>query len=188
MIGAARVAQADSLDGVIRELVATAKEQDPSFPPVQLDALKHAGASFHTLSVPVPPFDPQLQAVFGESFDISVGMSADHIYFGAGKGNLDKLKAAIDASAANKGAEAESFKMEASASKIMTFAAEQAQDPTMQQAAAAAGSANGKDKLSMRIIPIDNGGKFRIAVEAGVLKAIAVGVQAAQAQVDESPF
>ena len=30
----------------------------------------------------------------------------------------------------------------------------------MQQAAAAAGSANGKDKLSMRIIPIDNGGKF----------------------------
>ena len=188
MIGAARVAQADSLDGVIRELVATAKEQDPSFPPVQLDALKHAGASFHTLSVPVPPFDPQLQAVFGESFDISIGMSADHMYFGAGKGNLDKLKAAIDASAANKGAEAESFKMVASASKIMTFAAEQAQDPTMQQAAAAAGSANGKDKLSMRIIPIDNGGKFRIAVEAGVLKAIAVGVQAAQAQVDESPF
>ena len=78
--------------------------------------------------------------------------------------------------------------MVASASKIMSFAAEQAQDPTMQQAAAAAGSANGKDKLSMRIIPIDNGGKFRIAVEAGVLKAIAVGVQAAQAQVDESPF
>ncbi|MCH2598575.1 MAG: hypothetical protein MKZ94_04085 [Pirellulales bacterium] len=188
MIGAARVAQADSLDSVMRELVATAKEQDPSFPPVQLDALKHAGASFHTLSVPVPPFDPQLQAVFGESFDISVGMSTDHIYFGAGKGNLDKLKAAIDASAANKGAEAESFKMVASASKIMTFAAEQAQDPTMQQAAAAAGSANGKDKLSMRIIPIDNGAKFRIAVEAGVLKAIAVGVQAAQAQVDESPF
>ena len=49
MIGAARVAQADALDGVIRELVATAKEQDPSFPPVQLDALKHAGASFHTV-------------------------------------------------------------------------------------------------------------------------------------------
>ncbi len=188
VIGAARVAQADSLDGVFRELVATAKEQDPSFPPVQLDALKHAGASFHTLSVPVPPFDPQLQAVFGESFDISVGTSADHIYFGAGKGNLDKLKAAIDASAANKGAEAESFKLEASASKIMTFAAEQAQDPTLQQAAAAAASANGKDKARMQIIPIENGAKFRIEVEAGVLKAIAVGVQAAQAQVDESPF
>ena len=187
LIGAAKVAQANQLDGVFRELVETAKEQDPSFPPVQLDALKHAGVSFHTLSVPVPPFDPQLQAIFGESLEISFGTSEDYIYFGAGKGNLDNIKAAIDTSAQNKGAEGESLKIEASASKILTFVAEQAQDPTMQQAAAAA-SAGGKDKARMQIIPIENGAKFRIEVEAGVLKAIAVGVQAAQSQVDESPF
>ncbi len=185
-IGAAKVAQADSLDGVFRELVALAKEEDPSFPPVQLDVLKHAGASFHSLSIPVPPFDEQAQAIFGESFDISFGTSADHVYLGAGKGNLDKLKEAIDASAANKGAKGELMKMEASASKILLFAAEQAQDPTLQQAAAAA--SGDKDKARMQVIPIENGAKFRFEIEAGVLKAIGVGIQAAQPQDDDSPF
>ncbi len=184
-IGAIRAAQADSLETVFRELVTVAKEQDPSFPPVNLDAAKHAGATFHTMAIPVPPFDPQAQAYFGEAIDISIGMSAEHIYFGIGKGNLDKIKAAIDASAANKGAKAEPMKMEMSASKILTFVAEQAQDPTMQQAAAAAGS---KDKARMEIIPIENGAKFRMEVESGVLKAIAVGVQAAQPQIEDSPF
>ncbi|MEC9095687.1 MAG: hypothetical protein VX776_03585 [Planctomycetota bacterium] len=184
-IGAIRAAQADSLENVFRELVSLAKEQDPEFPPVNLDAMKHAGATFHTMSVPVPPFDPQAQAIFGEAIDISIGMSADHIYFGLGKGNLAKIKSAMDASAANKGAEAEPMKMEMSMSKVLTFAAEQAQDPTMQQAAAATGT---KDKTRMLLIPIENGAKFRIELEAGVLKAISVGAQAAQSQIEESPF
>ncbi len=184
-IGAIRAAQADSLEAVFRELVTVAKEQDPEFPPVQLDALKHAGATFHTMSIPIPPFDPQTQAIFGEAVDISVGMSEDYIYFGLGKGNLEKIKSAIDVSAANKGVEADVMKMEMSASKILTFAAEQAQDPTLQQAAAAAGS---KDKARMTIIPIENGAKFRMELESGVLKAISIGAQALQPQVDESPF
>tara|TARA_B100000945_G_scaffold321176_1_gene334280 strand:- start:2454 stop:3239 length:786 start_codon:yes stop_codon:yes gene_type:complete len=184
-IAAIRAAQADSLEGVFRELVTVAKEQDPEFPPVNLDALKHAGATFHTLSIPVPPFDPQAQAIFGEAVDISIGMSADHIYFGFGKGNLNKLKAAIDASAANKGAKAEPMKMEMAMSKILIFAAEQGQNPMLQQAAAATGS---KDKARMLLIPIENGGKFRIELESGVLKAISVGAQALQPQLDESPF
>ena len=76
------------------------------------------------------------------------------------------------------------MKWEMSASKVLTFVAEQAQDPTMQQAAAAAGS---KDKGRIQLMPIENGAKFRIEVESGVLKAIAVGVQAAQGA-EASPF
>ena len=137
------------------------------------------------MSIPIPPFDPQTQAIFGEAVDISIGMSPDYLYFGFGKGNLEKIKSAIDASAANKGAKGDVMKMEMSASKLLTFAAEQAQDPTLQQAASAAGS---KDKARMMVIPIENGAKFRMELESGVLKAISIGAQALQPQIDESPF
>ena len=40
----------------------------------------------------------------------------------------------------------------------------------------------------MTIIPIENGAKFRMELESGVLKAISIGAQALQPQVDESPF
>jgi hypothetical protein len=38
------------------------------------------------------------------------------------------------------------------------------------------------------VTPIKGGAQYRIELEAGVLKAIAVGIAAAQAGVDDSPF
>ena len=72
----------------------------------------------------------------------------------------------------------------------MQFAAEQTQDVMLQQAAAAAASVAGKESVSMELSAIKNGARYRIELEAGVLKAIAVGVMAAQAGAgaDDSPF
>ena len=77
-----------------------------------------------------------------------------------------------------------------SVNKILQFAAEQTQDLTLQQAAAAAASITGKDTASMELSVIKNGARYRIELEAGVLKAIAVGIMAAQAEagLDDSPF
>ncbi|MBT4844618.1 MAG: hypothetical protein HON92_04215 [Planctomycetaceae bacterium] len=190
VVAAAVVPQAEQLDQIVREFVKIASEQDPSFPKVEIDALKKGGTSFHVIRVPIPEYETEARSAFGDAVEISIGMGPDRVYIGVGKDNLKQLEAAIDASAANKGKTVSAGLLKGSVNKILQFAAEQTQDLTLQQAAAAAASVAGKDTVSMEATTIKNGGRYRIELEAGVLKAIAVGVMAAQAEagLDDSPF
>ena len=190
VIAAAVVPQAEQLDQIVREFVKIATEQDPSFPEVEIDAQKKGDTSFHVIRIPIPEYEAEARSAFGESVEVSIGMGPDRIYIGVGKDNLKRLSAAIDASAADKGKKVSAALLKGSVHRILQFAAEQTQDLTLQQAAAAAASITGKDTASMELSAIKNGARYRIEVEAGVLKAIAVGVQAAQAEagLDDSPF
>ena len=190
VIAAAVVPQAEQLDQIVRDFVKIATEQDPSFPEVEIDAQKKGDTSFHVIRIPIPEYEAEARSAFGESVEVSIGMGPDRIYIGVGKDNLKRLSAAIDASAADKGKKVSAALLKGSVHRILQFAAEQTQDLTLQQAAAAAASITGKDTASMELSAIKNGARYRIEVEAGVLKAIAVGVQAAQAEagLDDSPF
>ena len=190
VIAAAVVPQAEQLDQIVRDFVKIATEQDPSFPEVEIDAQKKGNTSFHVIRIPIPEYEAEARSAFGESVEVSIGMGPDRIYIGVGKDNLKRLSAAIDASAADKGKKVSAALLKGSVHRILQFAAEQTQDLTLQQAAAAAASITGKDTASMELSVIKNGARYRIEVEAGVLKAIAVGVQAAQAEagLDDSPF
>ena len=190
VVAAAVVPQAEQLDQIFRDLVKIAPEQDPSFPEVEIDALIKDGTSFHVIRIPIPEYEAEARSAFGDAVEISIGMGPDRIYIGVGKDNLKRLEAAIAASAADKGKKVSAALLKGSANKILQFAAEQTQDLTLQQAAAAAASVAGKDTASMELTAIKNGARYRIELEAGVLKAIAVGIQAAQAEagLDDSPF
>ena len=190
VVAAAVVPQAEQLDEIVREFVKIASEQDPSFPDVEIDAQKNGDISFHVVRIPIPEFESEARKAFGDAVEISIGMGPDRVYIGVGKDNLKRLSDAIDASAANKGKKVSAALLRGSANKILQFAAEQSQDLILQQAAAAAASVAGKDSVSMELSSIKNGARYRIELEAGVLKAIAVGVMAAQAGAggDDSPF
>jgi hypothetical protein len=190
VVAAAVVPQAEQLDQIVREFVKIASEQDPSFPDVEIDAQKNGDISFHVVRIPIPEFESEARKAFGDAVEISIGMGPDRVYIGVGKDNLKRLSDAIDASAANKGKKVSAALLRGSANKILQFAAEQSQDLILQQAAAAAASVAGKDSVSMELSSIKNGARYRIELEAGVLKAIAVGVMAAQARpgLDDSPF
>jgi hypothetical protein len=190
VVAAAVVPQAEQLDEIVREFVKIASEQDPSFPDVEIDAQKNGDISFHVVRIPIPEFESEARKAFGDAVEISIGMGPDRVYLGVGKDNLKRLSDAIDASAANKGKKVSAALLRGSANKILQFAAEQSQDLILQQAAAAAASVAGKDSVSMELSSIKNGARYRIELEAGVLKAIAVGVMAAQARpgLDDSPF
>jgi hypothetical protein len=190
VVAAAVVPQAEQLDQIVREFVKIATEQDPSFPDVEIDAQKNGDISFHVVRIPIPEFESEARKAFGDAVEISIGMGPDRVYIGVGKDNLKRLSDAIDASAANKGKKVSAALLRGSANKILQFAAEQSQDLILQQAAAAAASVAGKDSVSMELSSIKNGARYRIELEAGVLKAIAVGVMAAQARpgLDDSPF
>jgi hypothetical protein len=190
VVAAAVVPQAEQLDQIVREFVKIATEQDPSFPDVEIDAQKNGDISFHVVRIPIPEFESEARKAFGDAVEISIGMGPDRVYIGVGKDNLKRLSDAIDASAANKGKKVSAALLRGSVNKILQFAAEQTQDLILQQAAAAADSVAGKDSVSMELSSIKNGARYRIELEAGVLKAIAVGVMAAQAGAggDDSPF
>ena len=190
VVAGAFVPQAEQLDEIVREFVKIATEQDPDFPEVEIDALKFGDASFHLMKIPVSEFGEEMRAIFGDVLEITIGMGPDRLYLGAGTGNLDRIKVAIEKSAANKGKEVPAALLVGSVSKILMFAAEQTQDLALQQAAAAAASVAGKDKIRAEVTPIKGGAQYRIELEAGVLKAIAVGIAAAQAEagLDDSPF
>ncbi|MEC7565559.1 MAG: hypothetical protein VX738_07735 [Planctomycetota bacterium] len=190
VVAGAFVPQAEQLDEIVREFVKIASEQDPSFPEVEIDALKFGDASFHLMKIPVPEFEEEARAIFGDTIEITIGMGADRLYLGAGTGNLDRIKAAIEKSAANKGKEVPAALLVGSVSKVLMFGAEQTQDLVLQQAAAAAASVAGKDKARAEVTPIKGGARYRLELEAGVLKALAVGFAAAQAEagLDDSPF
>ena len=190
LVAAAVVPQAEQLDQIVREFVKIATEQDPSFPDVEIDAQKNGDISFHVVRIPIPEFESEARKAFGDAVEISIGMWPDRVYIGVGKDNLKRLSAAIDASAADKGKKVSAALLKGSVHRILQFAAEQTQDLILQQAAAAADSVAGKDSVSMELSSIKNGARYRIELEAGVLKAIAVGVMAAQAGAggDDSPF
>lgn len=190
VVAAAVVPQAEQLDQIVREFVKIASEQDPSFPDVEIDAQKNGDISFHVVRIPIPEFESETRKAFGDAIEISIGMGPDRVYIGVGKDNLKRLSAAIAASTANPGLKVSAALLQVSANKILQFAAEQSQDLILQQAAAAAASVAGKDSVSMELSAIKNGARYRIELEAGVLKAIAVGVMAAQAGAgaDDSPF
>ena len=181
VVAAAVVPQAEQLDQIVREFVKIASEQDPDFPEVEIDVQKKGDTSFHVVRIPIPEYESEARKAFGDAVEISIGMGPDRVYIGVGKDNLKRLSDAIDASAANKGKKVSAALLRGSVSKILQFAAEQTQDVMLQQAAAAAASVAGKESVSMELSAIKNGARYRIELEAGVLKAIAVGVMDAQA-------
>jgi hypothetical protein len=188
VVAAAVVPQAEQLDQIVRDFVKLASEEDPSFPEVEIDAQKKGDTSFHVIRIPIPEYEAEARSAFGDAVEVSIGMGPDRLYIGVGKDSLKRLSTAIDVSAANKGKKVSAALLKGSVGKILQFAAEQEQDLDLQQAAAAAASVTGKDIASMELTAIKNGARYRIELEAGVLKAIAVGVMAAQAELDDSPF
>jgi hypothetical protein len=191
VIAGAVVPQAEQLDQIVRDFVKIATEEDPSFPEVEIDAQKKGDTSFHVIRIPVPEGEAEARSAFGDSVEISIGMGPDRVYMGIGKDNLKRLSAAIDASAADKGEKVSAVLLKCSVGKMLQFAAEQEQDLILQQAAAAAASVAGKDTASMELTSIKNGALYRIELEAGALKAIAIAIMAGlqpEPGLDDSPF
>jgi hypothetical protein len=188
VVAAAVVPQAEQLDQIVRDFVKIATEQDPSFPDVEIDAQKKGDTSFHMIRMPIPEYEAEARSTFGDAVEISIGMGPDRVYIGVGKDSLKRLSAAIDASAANKGKKVPAALLKGSMTKVLQYAAELTQDVSMQQAAAAAASVAGKDTASMELSAIKNGVRYRMELEAGVLKSMQHLQGPAEPGLDDSPF
>lgn len=173
VLSAAHVASGSEVETAVKQLVEIAKGQpDMTFSNVKFNADKHAGVSFHTLSLPIPE-EEYARRVLGTELNIVVGTGETTAYLALGTDGINHLKRMIDASAQAPGQAVEPFQAMVALGTIMKFAASVEPDnPGISALAATLAQANGKDHILIRTMPIPDGITYRFLLEEGVLKTI----------------
>ena len=186
VMAAAKVANAQKLNDSFKEIIAAAQEQGEQLPDIKMDAARHGSATFHTISIPIPPFEDQAQRIFGESVDMTVGFGESHIYFGLGNGNIAALKSAITSSDKD-GVDVDPLSGYLSVGSFIGFFADKLDNPDVKLLAEAIG--RGNDKILMTMTSEKNGTKYHIELQEGVLRAIGTVIQLQQANAAvDAPF
>lgn len=162
-----QVADGKKIEESLRTLAELSKDE-PDFPAIKWDAEKHAGVSFHTMSIPVP--DEATQDILGETIEVVLGTSDTSFYIAAGTDAATQLKSIIDTSAANGAKKVPPAQISIAAKPILQFASQFA--PPIGLLAAVVGQSGDKDHIRITNKIIENGSITRITIEEGMLKAI----------------
>jgi hypothetical protein len=182
LVAGAQIKDPAKFESGLKKLAAIA-EKEPNFNGVQWNAATHEGVNFHTLAVPVPEDEAEARQMFGEKVDVAIGIGSDAVYVAAGAGNLDAVKKAIDTSKAEPNKSVPPFEFSASLGQIMELAAAngKAEDrPALQAIADMLKNVQGRDHIRASGMLIENGLKYRLEAEEGVLRAIGKAAMIAQ--------
>ncbi len=164
------IADGKDVDAAFKELVELAKNE-PDFPEVQFNAGSHAGVTFHTLSMPIPEGEDETRQALGDKIEVVLGTGDKSAFIGFGGSAMDLIKKVIDDSAASGAKNVNPVNMTVSLGPILAFAAKM--DPDNEQlkaVAAAVGSAQGRDQVSVVVKVIPRGVSYQIKVEEGVIE------------------
>jgi hypothetical protein len=177
LVAGALVKDTAKFESGLKKLEVAAREKSDDFSGIQWNAATHAGVKFHTLKVPVKPEQAAPRKLLGDEADIAIGIGPEAIYLAVGRNNLDAVKKAIDASAADAGKAVPPFELVVSAGPIAQVLADQAEEGPQKKIAESVASmlrleANGRDHIRAVSEAIPNGLRSRFEVEEGVLKAI----------------
>ena len=161
----------------LKKFEAAAREKSDDFSGIQWNAARHAGVNFHTLSVPVKEEQAGPRKLLGPEAQIAIGIGPEAVYLAVGRDNLEAVKKAIDASAANAGKAVPPFELLVAAGPVAEVLADQADEGPQKEIAQSVADmlrndAQGRDRVRFVSQAIPNGLRSRIEVEEGVLKAI----------------
>lgn len=174
------VANGADLEELFKRLVELGAS-DEDFPEVQWDADEHGDVRMHTMTVPVD--DEEAQDVLGEDVEVAVGIGESSGYIAFGNDSISLLKKVIDGSAAGADKEVPPVQLIVALEPILKFieSVDQEGTPAIALMREALEQAEGKDHLSFRSIPIENGAITRVEIEEGVLRAISEAIQSGMA-------
>jgi hypothetical protein len=148
-----------------------------NFGGVQWNAASHAGVNFHTLTLSLPEHLESPRRLLGNEAEIAIGIGDEAVYLALGRDNLEAVKKAIDASAAEPNKSVPIFELAISLGPIMETLASEASDADKKKLLEAVAQmlrneAQGRDHIRTvgRLIP--NGLSYRFEAEEGVLRAI----------------
>jgi hypothetical protein len=172
------VREPEKVEAGLKKMEESAKKrEDSKFPTINWNAAKHAGVSFHTMKVEVPEHLESPRKYLGSEANIAIGIGPEAVYLAVGRDNLEAIKKAIDASAADPDKSVPPFELAISLGPVAeVLAAEMKNDQWKQSLEKVADmlrkEAQGRDHFRMigRVIP--NGLRYRVEVEEGVLRGI----------------
>jgi hypothetical protein len=179
VIAGGHIADGAKLDEVFKRLLNLLMQEQPEAAQlIKLNADEHAGAKFHTLTLPPEAMGPDgpPPELFGGTLTVALGIAEEGVYFGLGARALDALKQTIDASKAAAGQSVSPFRMSLSASSIADVAQAAApEEAGAGPAAAVIGAlkqAGANDHIKLTTKPIPNGVNARLEIEEGILQSI----------------
>ena len=164
----AAVADGREVDAAFQQLVKLAK-QAPNFPEVDMDSGAYKNVRFHSLTFPSK--DNEGRRVFGDTIKMAVGMGQQHVYFAIGGDPVDTLKQVIDKRA--RPAAANPMELTLALTPIIRFAKAVDDAPAADAILEALAKAAGRDHFTISSQVIQNGMRYRINIEDGIIRAVA---------------
>lgn len=174
LLGGAFVKSPEKVEAALKKLAALTADTQGA-PQPSWGAESHAGVTFHTLTLPVPPVLPIVEELLGSQFELAVGIGPERVYVAAGEAWLERARSAIDESAAAGATAAKPMEVSLALTDLANILK---QLPGESQAAAqmladALAESSGDDKIKLSIEPLGEGAVLRLAVEEAVIRAAA---------------
>jgi hypothetical protein len=172
------IADPAKVESGLKKIAEVGKTEEKDMPEVKWASETHGDITFHTMAIPNENNDEAAKQLFGETVDLAVGVGKDSVYFAVGRDAVGTIKKVVDASASSPAKDIPPVELKVALGQIMNMVKSlpEMSPEDQQQAAAVAEMLNteaaGKDHVSIKAEPIENGVKMRIEAEEGVLKAI----------------
>ena len=158
-------------------------ENEPDAPEIKLDVDEHKGVKFHTMSVPLPDDDDSEKArqLFGEVALVTLGFGPEACYIALGDAGVETIKSVMDKSAESASDELPPVQISLALAPLFKLAAQQDDaDPNVALMAESL-KESGSDHLRITVRPIENGVKYELEGEEGIIKMIGAIAKLAQA-------
>ncbi len=180
------VSDASRLDAVVKKLADLAKNES-ALPAdaLKLNADKHKGVTFHTLSFEVPDDVDNaefIEQLIGEKSTLTVGIGKESAFLALGNKGIETLKKVIDKSEGVTETTDKPFELTVSLAPVLKLLSKTEDANPIIGAMAATLKESGKDKIQLTSQPIKNGSLYRLEAEEGILKIIGSAVKLAAAQ------
>ncbi|MBC8870895.1 MAG: hypothetical protein H8E44_15835 [Planctomycetes bacterium] len=165
------VSDGDALEQAIGELWDFAKEKDPNVRNLDVNTQTHRGVTLNTINVPLKDQKEEAREVLGDPLEVVLGVGEKSVYLAFGKESTDLLKQILDKSAEDAGGKFAPGEVNVSLTPILEFAASIDDNPGVQTALESLKAADGKDNITLTVMPAKRGVTLRFAVEEGVISA-----------------
>ena len=186
LVGGGLVSDGSRLEGVVKKLADLAKSE-PDFPKdaLKLNADKHKGIVFHTLTVDVPDDNDNsemIERLIGEKATFTVAFGKQSAFIAVGDKGIETIKKVIDKSEGVTETTSKPFELTVSLTPIIKFLSEDEDANPILASIAGGLKESGKDKIQLTAQPIKNGYLYRLEAEEGILKVIGSVVKLVAAQ------
>jgi hypothetical protein len=172
------VSDGDKLAATVQALHAFAKSKESKTPNVNFNAETHGGVTLHTASIPLPRnADANARKTLGDPMDVVIGTGKTSVYLAFGKNARATLVEILDASAQQAEQLLPPVQGYIALTPILEFAASVDNNPVIKTLLLTLKATEGKDRISLSVLPAERGVTMRVGLDAGVITMIGESVR-----------